>query len=256
MPGLSRRSFVASLLALPACSVATDNPGETLKILDGSPPPGTPAEIAELEAAILALGPEVDPEEAARAARASFKHTHDLAIEYQITDPALIHNTMVNMGLKPRGLCKHWAEDMERMLLAEDFQTLTIHRAIGALIGVDHSTAIISRKGDDMYAGIVVDPWRDGGTLTWIHTIEDTIWGWEPRLDVLDRLARIQAREQGETIVVYEAQGIDQRCLDVMDPDAPSVPLNSPEGLRLCATLIASVEDPAAIAAGGAAISF
>ena len=72
----------------------------------------------------MALGPEVDPDEAARAAEIAFSYTRELAIQYQITDPPLIHNTKVNMGLKPRGLCWHWAEDMERRLKAEGFQTL------------------------------------------------------------------------------------------------------------------------------------
>ncbi|WP_253913136.1 hypothetical protein [Pseudoruegeria sp. HB172150] len=170
------------MLALPAGCAA---PGETVSFK--GPLPGTEADIAELTQAILALGSDIDPDEAARAARVSYEATHELAIQYQITDPALVHNTKVNLGLKPRGLCKHWAEDMEARLLAEKFQTLSILRAIGELVGIDHSTAVISPKGGDIYDGIVVDPWRKGGTLTWIATAEDTAWGWAPRLEVLAR---------------------------------------------------------------------
>ena len=62
-------------------------------------------EIAALTQAIMDLGPEVDPAEAARAARIAYVHTSELAQAYQITDPPLIHNTKVNAGIKPRGLC-------------------------------------------------------------------------------------------------------------------------------------------------------
>ena len=138
-------------------------------------------EVAELSAMIQALGPEVD-EEADRAARIAFSYTRDLAIAYEITDSPLVHNTKVNMGLKPRGLCWHWAEDMERRLDAEGFQTLDMHRAIANAdnsFRIDHSTAIIARKGDGFRQGVVLDPWRKGGILTYVPTLEDREYHWE-----------------------------------------------------------------------------
>ena len=219
----TRRGFVLSLLALSACSAAPEfNTRSVIDVAEPdfasaphprTPPRGTDTEIAELNAALLSLGPGIDPEEAARAARVSYVHTHELAIQYRITDPALIHNTKVNLGLKPRGLCKDWAEDMQKRLDAEEFQTLTIHRAIGALVGVDHSTVIISRRGESMYDGIVIDPWRKGGRLTWIATREDTAWGWEPQHIVLDREVRQIAIDQGKDRVIYQPEGGPQRCL-------------------------------------------
>ena len=167
------------LVALAACG--TPRP-------DGPPPPGTARDVARLEQAILALGPEVDPEEAHRAARISYEHTHRLALEYQITDPPIIHNTKVNMGVKPRGLCWHWAKDMETRLKQEDFQTLDLHRAIANAknpILLEHSTVIISRGGDTMYDGIVLDPWREGGVLFWSPTRDDHRYTWHPRAEIL-----------------------------------------------------------------------
>ena len=217
MPVVTRRFALFSILALPACAATQP---DLLK--RGIPGSATEADISALTVALQALGPEVDPEEAARAARVSYEHTRQLAIEYQITDPALIHNVKVNLGTKPRGLCKHWAEDMEKRLVPENFETLTIHRAIGALVGVDHSTVIISRRGDSMYDGIVVDPWRKGGVLTWIATIEDTSWGWEPQFEVLDRLARKTAHERGLDTYIYSVEGKPPRCL-VVAGDAGAV---------------------------------
>ncbi|SIO15556.1 hypothetical protein [Vannielia litorea] len=154
----------------------------------GAPPTSSPDDVARLEQAILALGPGIDPEEAARAARVSYSATARLAREYEIEDGPLIHNMKVNAGTKPRGLCRHWAEDMEKALKAEQFQTLDIHRAIAHArnpLLLEHSTSIISRKGDSMYDGIVVDPWREGGILTWIATRDDKRYPWEPRLAIL-----------------------------------------------------------------------
>lgn len=167
------------LVALAACATPR---------ADGPPPPGSVQDVARLEQAILSLGAEVDPEEAQRAARIAYEHTHQLARDYQITDPAIIHNTKVNMGLKPRGLCWHWAKDMENRLNAENFQTLQIHRAIANAknpILLEHSTVILSQQGDSMFDGIVLDPWRKGGELFWSPTLKDRRYNWHPRAEIL-----------------------------------------------------------------------
>lgn len=158
---------------------------------------GRAAEVAALEQAILALGPGVDPEEAARAARIAYGYTDVLVQQYRITDPPLIHNMKVNAGLKPRGLCWHWAEDVENRLAAESFRTLELHRAIAnhdVAFRIEHSTAIVSRKGDDMYAGIVLDPWRYGGELHWVRTPADEDYRWHPQQVVLAQKAERLSR--------------------------------------------------------------
>lgn len=153
------------------------------------PAPGTPAQISELAAAIQALGPEVDPGEAQRAARVTYDYTYQLAQEYQITDGPLIHNTKVNMGTRPRGLCWHWAQDIETRLKAEKFRTLDLHRAVANSFNIrlEHSTAIISRKGDGFQQGIVLDPWRKGGVVFWSPTLDDSRYTWMQRDEVFAR---------------------------------------------------------------------
>ncbi|WP_272002241.1 hypothetical protein [Roseovarius sp. ZX-A-9] len=177
------KSFLALLALTLVAACGTSQSGES------APPPGTPAEVAALAASIRALGPEVDPEEASRAAQVAYDYTHTLALRYQITDPPLIHNTKVNMGTKPRGLCWHWAHDLEKRLKEERFQTLDLHRAIANSRNwrIEHSTAIVSAKGDQFNDGIVLDPWRKGGVLTWMPVREDPRYGWEERRLVLER---------------------------------------------------------------------
>ena len=174
----SRRTMMLGLTALAACGSAPE--------LRPEPSEGA---VLSLAGTLLKLGPEVNTGEAARAAQIAFDYTRELAIRYQITDPPLIHNTKVNMGLKPRGLCWHWAEDMEKRLNVERFETLEMHRAIavGRGIRIDHSTAIISRKGDPFDAGVVLDPWREGGELFFAPVSEDTRYFWEERMVVLNR---------------------------------------------------------------------
>ncbi|KIC43251.1 hypothetical protein RA27_08165 [Ruegeria sp. ANG-R] len=172
--------FAAALAALTACA---------------TPPPSSGDEVQRLAAEIQSLGSDIDPEEANRAARITYAYTAQLVTEYQITDPPLIHNAKVNKGLRPRGLCWHWAEDIERRLDQEQFKTLEMHRAIANAdnpFRIDHSTAIISRKGESMYEGVVLDPWRYGGVLYWAPLLEDTRYDWVPREAVLEKRRKEQ----------------------------------------------------------------
>lgn len=146
--------------------------------------------IAELTAAIAALGPEVDPEEAATVARIAVEYPlFTLAPRYGAVDPPLVHNMKVNMGYKPRGLCKDWADDLEARLREENLATLSLHRAIANHdnIRIEHSTVIVSALGDEMEEGIVLDPWREGqGVLYWAKVVEDDHYDWWPRQEVFD----------------------------------------------------------------------
>lgn len=176
---ITRREVMGGLLA---------SAGLALAGCASAPPPVEEPQIAELARAVAALGPEVDPAEAQRIARIAYLYPLDLARAYQISDPPLIHNTKVNMGLRPRGLCWHWAQDMQTRLASESFETLDLHRAIANsenALRIEHSTVIVSSKGADMFDGIVLDPWRKGGKLTWVRTTEDREYPWLPREQVL-----------------------------------------------------------------------
>lgn len=163
--------------------------------LAGCAPPErtvTQSDIDMLAVEIENLDAAVDPAEARSAAQIAYMYSLQLAEEYNVTDPPIIHNAKVNNGWRERGICVHWAEDIEARLNAEGFDTLEVHRAIadGRAVRIDHSTAVISAKGESMEEGIVLDPWRYSGLLFWSPTLEDERYDWEPQRTVLLRKQR------------------------------------------------------------------
>jgi hypothetical protein len=184
-------ALIISLVLLTACAPA-------------GPTRATSDEVAALTTAIRAMSPHVDPDEAARAAQIAYAYTQQLAEQYQITDTALVHNAKVNAGLRPRGLCYHWAEDMERRLNREGFKTLDMTRAIAnseKRFFIEHSTAVITPRGALMQVGIVLDPWRQGGRLFWSPVTTDTRYVWKPRADVLRARGQIRYAQRTATSV-------------------------------------------------------
>lgn len=181
------------------CSLALLAPLWLLACAAPQPKDAPPDAVNELALAILSLGEMVSPDEAARAAQLAYSESARLAVLYEIEDHPLVHNTKVNLGIKPRGLCYHWADDLEKRLKREGFETLSLHRAVANFdkISLEHSTVIISARGDGMYEGIVLDPWRKGGELTWVPTREDPRYEWIPREEVFRIRRERRARQSG-----------------------------------------------------------
>lgn len=144
--------------------------------------------VSELQLAILALGDKVDRAEARQAASIAIEYPLELAQQYQITDPPLVHNTLVNLGIKPRGLCIDWTADLLTRLQQERFRSLELHWGIAnydSLFRIEHSTVIISARGDSLQQGLVLDPWRYGGRLFWAKTLEDPAYQWYPQAEII-----------------------------------------------------------------------
>lgn len=168
------------LLSLGACASGTA-PTTTA-------PPVERERIAELAQAIGALSADIDPREARRAASLAFNYSRYLARQYEVTDSALMHNLKVNLGLKPRGLCVHWTRDLLARLKKERFRSLDLHWGIAnyeRAFRIEHSTAIVTARGEPMQRGIVLDPWRHGGELFWAPTLADPEYQWKPQAEIL-----------------------------------------------------------------------
>jgi len=160
--------------------------------------------INQLELAILALDDDIDRDEAHRAATIAIEYPLELAQQYEIADPPLTHNFLVNIGVKPRGLCVDWTYDLLTRLQQERFRSLGLHWGIAnydRAFRIEHSTVIISARGDPLSRGIVLDPWRHSGQLFWAKTLEDQQYQWNPHADIhaLKRERKALAQSRSDT---------------------------------------------------------
>ncbi len=155
-----------------------------------SPPTASQDDINELAQAIQSLSPAVDSAEARKAASIAYTYSQQLAREWNITDPAIVHNAKVANGLRERGLCNDWAQAMTTRLRQENFRTLDLHWVTSppTAFRIIHHSAAISAKGASMNDGIILDPWRNSGALFWAPVREDTRYNWRPRMEVREEL--------------------------------------------------------------------
>lgn len=124
------------------------------------------------------------------AARLSFNlitAISQLQKSYKINSFPIVHNLFIDIGLKKRGACKHWAEDLLKKIESVDhphFTSFWGEAHPGNIL--EHNVAVIAPRGASFDEGILIDPWRTAGKPFWISVKKDNhpwqMWsGYEPR---------------------------------------------------------------------------
>ncbi len=184
-------SFI--FLSISGCSVHYDNIGfdkkkkiTTVSAIDG----GDQVKIKDLTQAIIDLGPNIDPTEAAWVAREAVLYPKYLANQYELMWPPNYQNILVNTGRRSKGLCYQWARDMTAHIGTRKYKTLTLQRAVANQGGnYEHNVLTVAAKGKGIEDAIILDPWRHNSILYWVKTKDDPNYQWTkyyPRTYILN----------------------------------------------------------------------
>lgn len=151
---------------------------------------GDAQKIKDLTNAIINLGPNIDPTEAAWVAREAVLYPLHLANTYDLVWPPNYQNVLVNTGRRSRGLCYQWARDMDAHIGQKKYTTLTMSRAVANQGGnYEHNVLTVAAKGRGIEDAIILDPWRHNSILYWVKTKDDPNYQWTkyyPRTYILN----------------------------------------------------------------------
>jgi hypothetical protein len=125
---------------------------------------------------LTALSPSVRPEEARRLADRVYAVASQLRREYGVIWPPLFNNFLVNRGIRKRGLCFQWAEDLLVSLDALKLTSLELHWG-EAYAGSwqESNCVVVTAKGQPFKYGIILDCWRHSGHLYWRAAATDKV---------------------------------------------------------------------------------
>jgi len=163
-------NFLLISLFLTGCQIKQPTPLENIR------------NIEKLKIMFLKLDKRVESLEAQSLAQESILYAQKLAKKYELVSPPYVQNTLVNFGLKNRGLCYHWAEDMLSYLDSKNYRTLELHK-VSANIGKlnEHNALSVSFRGESTSSNILLDAWRNSGKLFFIKIEEDKKYSWKRR---------------------------------------------------------------------------
>lgn len=136
-------------------------------------------QVSALRARLLQLGPNVDEQEAASLARAAVDGSSALARDYRAVRPAWFHNVLVNHGLRSRGLCFQWANDLFARLGKLDPRTLDLYLVVAHMdTRREHNAIVVTAHRDSFDQGVVLDAWRHSGRL-WFGDVDTDKYPWQ-----------------------------------------------------------------------------
>jgi len=159
--------LLSFVLLVVGCSVKQDN----MALESGK--------LTQLTANLSALSPSVDYKEARLFAYEALWYPHVLAQRYGLVSPPTFHNLLINMGLRDRGLCYQWSEDMITHLKALHYQSFDLRWGVANKGELDeHNTVVVVAKGEPFESGILIDPWRNSGELYWVRLKDDPEYHW------------------------------------------------------------------------------
>jgi hypothetical protein len=142
-------------------------------------PPADVLRARSLGENIAALGPKVRRDEARQLAECAYATAARLRRDYGVVGPALFNNFLVHVGIRKRGLCFEWAEDLLAQLDAVKGTTLELHWAEArARTMRENNCIVVTAKGQPFREGIVLDCWRQAGHLFWAPVAADHFYPW------------------------------------------------------------------------------
>jgi hypothetical protein len=130
--------------------------------------------INDLRKALVGLAPDVDPGEAELLSVTAHTTARGLAREYRIILNPEFQNFLINIGVRQRGYCAHYARDIGARLKELKPRTLVLHwgAAYAGTTGEDNCLVITARNRP-FQDGIIIDGWRRAGRLFWCAVRKD-----------------------------------------------------------------------------------
>jgi hypothetical protein len=130
--------------------------------------------IKDLSKALTALASDVDPAEAQALSATAHTTARRLKREYRVVLNPEFTVFLYNIGMRKRGWCGHWAQDIGAQLKELKCKTLVLHWG-EAYPGTtsENNCLVVTARNQPFHDGIILDGWRRAGRLFWCPVIKD-----------------------------------------------------------------------------------
>jgi hypothetical protein len=130
--------------------------------------------INDLAKALTGLASDVDPAEAEALSRTAHTTARRLKKEYRVVLNPEFTVFLYNVGLRKRGWCGHWAQDIGTELKKLKTKTLILHWGEAyPNTSSENNALVVTARNQRFEDGILLDGWRRAGRLFWCPVTKD-----------------------------------------------------------------------------------
>jgi hypothetical protein len=135
---------------------------------------GDERSIKDLTKALVALGRDVDPAEAQAVSATAHTTARQLKRDYRVVLNPEFTVFLVNIGMRKRGWCGHWSQDIGAHLKELNLKTLVLHWGVAFdKTSSENNCIVVTARNQRFEDGIIIDGWRRAGRLFWCPVIKD-----------------------------------------------------------------------------------
>ncbi|PYI43623.1 MAG: hypothetical protein DMF12_03105 [Verrucomicrobia bacterium] len=135
---------------------------------------GDERSIKDLAKALTALATDVDPAEAQALSVTAHTKARSLKKEYRVVLNPEFTVFLYNIGMRKRGWCGHWAQDIGAELKELKLKTLVLHWGEAYPNTTSENNALVVTAQNQRFEdGIILDGWRRAGRLFWCQVKKD-----------------------------------------------------------------------------------
>jgi hypothetical protein len=167
------------------------------------------AKADELANHLAQLSRRVDPKEAKLLAECAYATVTRLRQEYRPFGTPIFNNFLVYHGLKRRGYCYQWSEDLLLALDQLKLKTLELHWGDTYRdTWRENNCLVVTAKGQPFDRGMILECWRHFGHLRWNLVPSDQ----DPYYENVQWAEKVRARATSKTFgpgkrhVVFQTQ--------------------------------------------------
>src|SRR5436309_13744036 len=130
--------------------------------------------IKDLAKALTALAHDIDPAEAQALSAMAHTKARSLKKEYRVVLNPEFTVFLYNIGMRKRGWCGHWAQDIGAELKELKLKTLVLHWGEAYPNTTSENNAlVVTARNQPFDQGIIIDGWRRAGRLFWCQVKKD-----------------------------------------------------------------------------------
>lgn len=129
---------------------------------------------------IIKSSEHIDKNEASDFSENIILYSSFLVKSYKVNTHPLIHNTLINLNLKQKGFCYHYANDLLKYISYKNYKSFKFKKIVSNRNNYfEHTAIILTREDISFENSIVLDAWRDAGKLYFSKIKDDKKYIWE-----------------------------------------------------------------------------
>ncbi len=140
-------------------------------------------QVKALAGELRALHEGIPAEEAERLSREIFLESARLRKKFKPVSEPHFNNFLINIGMKDQGLCYQWSDALYVHFKKRTYPHFDFHLLVSdqGEYFLEHNVLVVVAKGGNVMDGVIIDPWRESGSVYFIKVKDDYGYEWKHR---------------------------------------------------------------------------